>query len=51
VAEALLASEDPGRNLAARDALDKAAAAVDATGARAELPFIQHAREKLITVS
>jgi adenylate cyclase len=51
LAEALLASDDPGRIAAAEEALEKAIAAVEATGARAELPFIERARQKLIPVS
>jgi hypothetical protein len=51
LAEAQLASEDPRRIAAAQDALDEAAAAVEVTGARAELPFIESAKEKLITLS
>ena len=51
MAEALLASEDPGRIAAAQQALENATAAVQASGARAELPFIERAREKLIPVS
>jgi adenylate cyclase len=47
LAEALLAGGDEGRVAAAREALDSAAAAVKATGARAELPFIERVREKL----
>jgi class 3 adenylate cyclase len=48
LAEALLASEDPDRLQAAQEALDRAAAAADATGLRATLPFIERAREKLV---
>jgi adenylate cyclase len=51
LAEALLAGEDQGSVAAAREALDCATAAVHATGARAELPFIERAREKLIPMS
>jgi len=51
LAEALLASDDPGRIAATQQALENATAAVQATGARAELPFIERAREKLIPVS
>lgn len=50
LAEALLAGGGEGRVAAAKEALDKATAAVEATGARGELPFIELAREKLITV-
>jgi hypothetical protein len=50
LAEALLASEDPGRSAPAQEALEKATAAVEATGARAELPLIERARQKLIPV-
>jgi tetratricopeptide (TPR) repeat protein len=51
LAEALLANDDPGRIAAAQRALDNATAAVRASGARAELPFIERAREKLTPVS
>jgi class 3 adenylate cyclase/tetratricopeptide (TPR) repeat protein len=51
LAEALLASEDPEKVSGAQEALDKATAAVQATGARAELPFIERARQELIPVS
>jgi tetratricopeptide (TPR) repeat protein len=51
LAEALLASEDPGKIAAAQEELQEATAAVEATGARAELPFIERARQKLIPVS
>jgi len=51
LAEALLASEEPDRVAAARQALDQAAAAAAATGFRAELPFIERARMQLIPVS
>jgi adenylate cyclase len=51
LAEVLLASEDPGRLAAAQEALEKAIAAAEATGARAELPLIERAREKLMAVS
>jgi tetratricopeptide (TPR) repeat protein len=51
LAEAQLASDDQRRIAAAQDALDEAAAAVEVTGARAELPFIESAQEKLITLS
>jgi class 3 adenylate cyclase/tetratricopeptide (TPR) repeat protein len=50
LAEALLAGEDANEALAAQEALERATAAVEATGARAELPFIEHVREKLIPV-
>jgi len=51
LAETLLAAGGDGRVAAASEALDRATAAVDATGARAELPFIEQARERLIPVS
>jgi class 3 adenylate cyclase len=51
LAEALLAGEDANEAVAAQEALENATAAVEATGARAELPFIERAREKLIPVS
>ena len=51
LAEALLASEDPGKIAVAQEALEKATAAVEASGARAELPFIERARQKLMPVS
>jgi class 3 adenylate cyclase/tetratricopeptide (TPR) repeat protein len=51
LAEALLAGDGPDRVAAAKEALDEAAAAVEATGARAELPFIERARALLIPVS
>ncbi len=50
LAEALLAGDGPDRVAAAKEALDQAAAAVEATGARAELHFIERAREKLVPV-
>lgn len=50
LAEALLASEEHGKVAAAQAALEKAAAAVEATGLRSELPFIERAREKLVLV-
>jgi tetratricopeptide (TPR) repeat protein len=50
LAEALLASDGPDRVAAAKEALDQAAAAAEATGARAELPFIERARSRLIPV-
>ena len=51
LAEALLAGDGPDRVAATRQALDQAAAAAEATGARAELPFIERARSRLIPVS
>jgi class 3 adenylate cyclase/tetratricopeptide (TPR) repeat protein len=51
LAEALLAGDGPGKVAAAKEALDQAAAAAEATGARAELPFIERARARLIPVS
>ena len=50
LAEALLASDGPGRVAAAQDALKKATEAAEATGFRSELPFIERAREKLVAV-
>jgi class 3 adenylate cyclase/tetratricopeptide (TPR) repeat protein len=50
LAEALLASDGPGKVAAAEEALEKATAAAEATGFRSELPFIELAREKLVTV-
>jgi tetratricopeptide (TPR) repeat protein len=50
LAEALLASDRPGKVPAAQEALEKALAAAETTGLRAELPFIEHAREKLVPV-
>jgi tetratricopeptide (TPR) repeat protein len=51
LAEALLAGEDASETVAAQAALESARAALEATGARAELPFIERAREKLIPAS
>jgi adenylate cyclase len=51
LAEALLAGEDANGTVAAQAALESARAAVEATGVRAELPFIERAREKLIPAS
>ncbi len=51
LAEALLASGEPGKVAAAKEALEKATAAAEATGLRAELPLIEHTREKLVPVS
>jgi tetratricopeptide (TPR) repeat protein len=51
LAEALLAGDGPDRIAMATEALDQAAAAVEATGARAELPFIERARARLVPVS
>jgi class 3 adenylate cyclase/tetratricopeptide (TPR) repeat protein len=50
LAEALLASDGSGKVAAAQEALEKAAAAAEATGLRSELPFIERAREKLVPV-
>jgi len=50
LADALLDSEEPGRVLAAQEALEKATTAAEATGLRAELPLIERTREKLIPV-
>ncbi|MEO8968981.1 MAG: hypothetical protein ABI427_15715 [Solirubrobacteraceae bacterium] len=49
--KAIRTSEDPGKIAAAQQALDNATAAVEAAGARAELPFIERARQKLTPVS
>ncbi len=51
LAEALLAGEGPDKVAAARQALEEATAAAEATGARAELPLIERARTRLIPVS
>ena len=51
LAEALLASGGPGKVAAAQEALERATAAAEATGFRAELSFIERAREKLVPVS
>jgi class 3 adenylate cyclase/tetratricopeptide (TPR) repeat protein len=51
LAEALLAGENANEAVAAQEALQNATAAAEATGARAELPFIERAREKLIPAS
>jgi len=50
LAETLLASEDQDRLGAAQQALEDATAVVQATGARAELPLIERARERLVAV-
>jgi class 3 adenylate cyclase/tetratricopeptide (TPR) repeat protein len=50
LADALLASNGPGKVAAAQEALEKATAAAEATGFRSELPFIERAREKLVAV-
>jgi class 3 adenylate cyclase/tetratricopeptide (TPR) repeat protein len=50
LAEALLASENPQKIATAQRALENAIAAVDATGARTELPFIERTRQKLMLV-
>jgi tetratricopeptide (TPR) repeat protein len=50
LAEALLASDGSGKVAAAQEALEKAAAAAEATGLRSELPFIERVREKLVPV-
>ena len=50
LAEALVASDRPGKVAAAQEALAKAAAAAEATGFRSELPFIERALEKLVPV-
>jgi class 3 adenylate cyclase/tetratricopeptide (TPR) repeat protein len=51
LAEALLAGDWPDKVAAAKDALEQATAAAEATGARGELPFIERARVQLIPVS
>jgi class 3 adenylate cyclase/tetratricopeptide (TPR) repeat protein len=51
LAEALLAGDGPDKVAMATDALDQATMAAEATGARAELPFIERARTQLIPVS
>jgi class 3 adenylate cyclase/tetratricopeptide (TPR) repeat protein len=51
LAEALMASDGPGKVAAAQEALEKAGAAAEATGYRSELPFIERAREKLVPVA
>jgi adenylate cyclase len=51
LAEALLAGEDASETVAAQEALENARAAVEATGAHGELPFIERARKKLIPAS
>jgi class 3 adenylate cyclase/tetratricopeptide (TPR) repeat protein len=51
LAEALLAGDGTDRVAAAKEALDQATVAADATGARVELPFIERARTQLIPVS
>lgn len=51
LAEALLASEKPGRVAAAKEALEAAEAAAEVTGMRAELPLIEHAWQKLVPVA
>jgi len=51
LAEALLASEKPGRIAAAKEALEAATTAAEATGMRAELPLIERARQKLVPVA
>jgi class 3 adenylate cyclase/tetratricopeptide (TPR) repeat protein len=50
LAEALLASEGPGKIAAIQEALENATAAVEATGDRGELPFIERTRAQLIPV-
>jgi hypothetical protein len=51
LADALLASGASDSAAAARDALEHAIAAVEATGARMELPLIQSTRARLAPVS
>jgi len=50
LAEVLLAGDGPDKIGAAKEALDQATAAVETTGIRAELPFIERARAQLIPV-
>ncbi len=50
LAEALPASGGPGKIAAIQEALENATAAVEATGGRGELPFIQRTRARLIPV-
>jgi hypothetical protein len=49
-AEALLASGAPDSAAPARDALERAMAAVNAVGARMELPLIERTRIRLAPV-
>ena len=51
LAEVLLAGDGPDKIGAAKEALQEAAAAAEATGIRAELPFIERTRAQLIPVS
>jgi hypothetical protein len=51
LAEALLAGDRITRVAGAREALDKAARAAEATGLRAELPLIERVRAQLVPVS
>jgi len=51
LAEAVLATGGEGKTADAAQALDRAASAVETTGARGELPFIERVREKLIPAS
>jgi adenylate cyclase len=51
LAEALLAGDEPGKVTGAREALEKATTAAEASGFRLELSFIGRAREKLVLVS
>jgi tetratricopeptide (TPR) repeat protein len=48
LAESLLAGSGDGRVAKAKDALDRATEAVEMTGARGELQFIERVREKLV---
>jgi class 3 adenylate cyclase/tetratricopeptide (TPR) repeat protein len=51
LADVLLACERPGNGAEARAALEKAIAAVEATGARAEMPLIENATQQLMSAS
>src|SRR5262249_34729981 len=48
LAASMLAGNGDGRVAKAKDALERATAAVEETGARAELQFIERVREKLV---
>ncbi len=48
LADALLISDGPGATREAEEALRQAEASAERTGARAELPFIERARSKLV---
>jgi adenylate cyclase len=51
LAEAILASDAPGRFALARETLDKAVVAAEASGALAELPLIEQVRERASTLA